>query len=876
MKDINSSLGGGTYPAPDDTPGIIKGITVRNRGVYGRRVGIFTTEPDLEVGAKLHAADYRHEPGVPDSIPDGYQTGKTVELAGVRNYHTIFTFKASAPFHVHANNRLYKNGRMSSAVAEGIASAIAYSPETAKSDFPLGDFTINRNLVARNYVSFTLDIDGVISQFVLDVNKHPALLTADLNHQLTNVNHNLRGYVSVESDGVFPLEQSASWKIHLAVPTTVSVKVPRTNYNVESFPEASALTVTGLAKFQATHLNNDLLNGLDITRTSKTEYDMAPIADAEYATALTVEQLVQNTMDWPDIYPDTADWSIMHNLLPSDFHVLKQDTRYKVALIEISPSYINGDLHQLKSVNYVSGEDRTPAELLVVGRSNINGIYGSRLIDLDESLSQNRLVGLSGELIAVDNDADQYLPEKGNVNGGRATARIYASRLAIAVIAPATNFNHFTPLYRSPAANVTVELNFTRDHVTKPGFVLVDDVYEWSKEVDARAPVALNLPVIPNAIVEKAIAVHATGTIEELNPVVVETNGEWQIQFQDGFSQRDLTFGQTSGSIDFALELKRTAANGSASTNLHWEEQKDYSVSLPTVHGQMELQSIPPVVVDPENNDLVIFQGVLNLPLTSPEGTRNPLYYCSNVDFTANVNDQEAAVASGVFVEPNNYGQDAPGLFSFSIAKSILSDLGPGLHTLNISASLDLLWNETATILGSVQFRNESEISCEGSLPSTTMKLAGSFDLEINGLDKGIAENVYELARIGGENGLEISTPEFVGARDVGVSVPTDADMNKIVHVMIHRYSHDGEILQTHEYDGTLDQLRNRNIAPELEWFDVDGMLVPQTGVSNDLFVELRFTNMEVPFPVEEDEHVTSFMIGSTQIVQACVSGAPA
>ena len=152
--------------------------------------------------------------------------------------------------------------------------------------------------------------------------------------------------------------------------------------------------------------------------------------------------------------------------------------------------------------------------------------------------------------------------------------------------------------------------------------------------------------------------------------------------------------------------------------------------------------------------------------------------------------------------------------------------------------------------------------------------VSDEIDLEINGLDKGIAENVYELARIGGENGLEISAPAFVGNSAVGVSVPNNTDMNKIVHVMIHRYDRLGEILQTHEYDGTLDQLRNRNIAPELEWIEVDDKLVPQNSVSNNLFVELRFMDMEVPFPVEVDEHVTSFMIGSTQIVQACVSGA--
>ena len=705
MKDINSSLGGGTYPAPDeDTPGTIKGITVRNKGLYGRRVGIYTNEPDLVVGSKLHAADYRHTSEVAEAL-DGYPTGKSVELSGMRTYHTIFSFKASAPFHVLSNKLKHKNTRMGSAIASGVLSATAYDPATSVNDFALGDFTLGRGFVARNHISLTLTIAGTNYNFALDTNKHPALLTADLNYQLANVNHNLRAYVAIARDGEISLNQSAIWTIHLAVPTAISVKVPRTNYNVELYDVAESDGSSGLGTFQGTHLNNALLKGLDVQRATMTEYDMTPLTDSQFATAPTVAQLVQDMKTWTNNYPNTADWSIMHILLATDFKVLKQDTRYKIALVEISPSYIDGDLHQLISANYVKGGARTPAEFLIVGRDGSANTYGTRLIDVERSVAQNRLVGLGEEKAEVLNDAKQYLPEKGGINGGGDTARIYASQIAIAVIAPANAFNHFTPLYRTTTEAVTLELNFKRDHVVQPPITLENDEFEWSKENDARVGVALTLDAAPNTVVDKIIANHTTGTIEEVLPTVVENNGKWEIEFRDGFSQRDLTYSQSSGHIDFRLEMTRKAPNNSAATKLNWTQRKDYSVILPDLLGQVELQSVPKFIIDLENNDLVVFTGLINLPDTAPEGTRQPLYYSSTGDFSAKVNGLSEPVAGGTFTKPTNFGQDAAGAFSFSISKSALSEFGPGIHTLEVQVDLDLLWNNSMRIVGEVQFQ---------------------------------------------------------------------------------------------------------------------------------------------------------------------------
>lgn len=705
MKDINSSLGGGTYPAPDeDTPGIIKGITVRNKGLYGRRVGIYTNEPDLVVGSKLHAADYRHTSEAAEAL-DGYPAGKSVELSGARKYHTIFSFKASAPFHLHSSKLNVLNARMGSAIAKGLLTATEYDPATSLTDFPLGNFALPRDQVARNHISFTLTIAGTNYNFALDANKHPALLTADLNYQLANVNHNLRAYVAVAKDGAEALEDSVVWTIHLAVPTTATIKVPRTEYNVELYAGEGALSGTGLGKFQATHLNNALLKGLDVTRANAIEYDMSPLTDAQYATAKTVAQLVDAMKSWTNVYPDTPEWNITHILQPSDFHVLKQDTRYKIALVEVSPQYIDGDLHQLKSAQYANLGVRTPAELLVVNRNTLDGAYGTRLIDVEASIAQNRLVGVDVERVVVGNDTLQYLPEKGSVNGGGDTARLYASQLAIAVIAPANEFNHFTPLYRSPTGNVSLELNFARNSVDQSNFELNNDEYEWSKEADSRIAVALDLNAVPKGTVLKATAVHNTGTIEEVYPTVTQLGDKWHLEFTDGFSQRDLTFNQSAGHIDFTLDILRKAPNDSADTNLRWTQRKDYSVILPAVLGQVELQTVPKFVVDLENEDLVVFKGVINLPTDAPEDSRNPFYYSRGAVYEADVNGNKSAVASGTFTKPTNYGQDAPGLFEFAIKKSVLSEFGPGMHTLNISTELDLLWNSKTTFTGSVQFQ---------------------------------------------------------------------------------------------------------------------------------------------------------------------------
>lgn len=703
MKDIKSSLGGGTYPLADDSPGTLKGVSVRNLGPYGRRVGIFTNGPELVVGAKIHAADYRHTPEDALEIPDGYQSGKTVELSGARNYHKIFTFNAPAPFHVLSKKQLAGNTRLASAVARGVAKATAYDPAFAVTDFLTGDMSTDKELIARNYVSMTLEIGNQNYNFTLDVNKHPAVLTADLNHQIAQINHNLRAYVSVEKIAETELSTMATWSIHLAVPTTATVKVPVTDYKVETFSDTPEST-TGLGAFQPIHLNNSLVNGLEIKRLTMTPYVMSPLVDPKFATAKTVEQLIAGMKTWGFDYPDSATWKKTHILLDTDFAVMKQDTRFNIVLIEVSPQYKNGDLHQLKSVNYLSGGIATPADLLVIPRDSGDGVYGSRLIDIDASLVAGRFVA-PVERANTHRDLSQYLPEHGSHNGGGDTPAIYASRIAIALIAPSTGVVSFTPLYRPASNMVNVEMHYDRNHITQSILALDKTEYEWSKEADARVPVVITLDTPPNTAVDKVIASHATGTIEELTPTVTEVNGKWTVELTDGFSQRDLTYTRQEGTINLGLFLTRDAPNNTAQTKLKWDQAIPYTVKLPDVAVQVVFEAVPRFFLDLENNDPVVFNGSINLPPDALEGLRNPLYYSSDADFRADVNGEIDAVSSGTFVKPTNFGLDAPGLFTYSIPKSTLSDFGVGTHTLNVEVTLHLLWNTTVVVKGSVTFQ---------------------------------------------------------------------------------------------------------------------------------------------------------------------------
>ena len=937
MKDLRSSLGAGTFPAKEDTAGTIKALVVRNLGQYGRRVAIYTDEGELVVGGRVHAADFQHTPKYA-AAPEGFQTGLSVELAAKREYVEIFSFIAPAAFDIIARKKgASQQVRMSSALTHGLEDSTEYNPAVAVNEFQTGNLSLEPGFIGRNFASFTIEVDGTLHDIAFDVMKHPARMTADVNYQLFAIHPQLRCVVAMAED-YETAEAGPGWSVFFSEPKGVQVRFPQTNYTTVNY-EVETDGTLGFGQFQIAHLNNYLDQPIEILGGEPAEYEAVVIEDPRLVSAPDIITLVTSVVrSTQDLQPTGDTWKPEITLAPSDFHTLAEDPRYKVALVGLSPDFNNGDIYYLNKVEVVTGEISKLAELLPVMGTRADGKqYSTRLIDLDASVEAGKLVGTS--LVDIGTDSKQALITRTSLNELQ-----FGKNLAIAVLVPAEGFNRFAPLFRTPESAVTVALTYSRSHFSEPTVEITQRSYLWEKAVDAKATINFQMDTVPGAVIKRVGAIHDSGTLVEENPEVSVYGGRTHVQFKDGFSRRELTFGKTEGEIAVEVELVRTADNKSAATNLFYSSITPYTVTLPTPEPVISIGTVREFVEDVENPQDVVFKG----KITQVGGARFPAYYFEGVKFTFSVGGDNVYTAMGS-IAADGLGLDADYDFRFTITKGALSNYGQGVHQLDVKADITYLWgdeqslttaaqfeilpevegveddiafitptwlnHDTATTMegkgnirivdldsGNVlaegnsietlmasavaggevavdmiygnEFEIDSEISCEGSLPSTTMKLAGSFDLEINGLDKGIAENVYELARIGGENGLEISAPEFAGNSAVGLSVHNDTDMSKIVHVMIHRYGRGGVILQTHEYDGTLDQLRNRNIAPELEWFDVDGMLVPQNSVINDLFVELRFTDMEVPFPVEEDEHVTSFMIGSTQIVQACVSGA--
>lgn len=462
MKDIYSSFGGGTADATDDTSGLIRGIVVRNKGMFGRRVGIFTTEPAVEVGSKIHAADYRMvaEDATEDANAVGYQSGKSVELSAARNYQNIFNFTAPAPFHGIADNSRFLNPRMGDAMAMGIDNAIEYNPAETKNDFPTGYSDMPSEYMTRNCISFAISIANVLSFIHLDVNKHPALLTADLNYQLANINHNLRGIVHIQARSEFEPEIKADWYIDLAVPMGLTVTIPPMNV-VTEVPEwdedfgMMSKTPFSFGSFRTTHLNNTIEMGVVVTRDTIDYVEMPTVIDPYASKAVPVSTLIEEMTKPVDVTTteDSIEFSLM---LPEDkFKVLAQDHRYSVALVDITRSYEAGDFTMLNGVHYVRNGARTPAELLVVERNVRNHYIGSTLIDVERSLAENRLVGFRSEY-RPDTDSEQALGENGGENTNAALN--HTGRVAIAVIVPDDAYNRFTPMYRKANAPVTIEV----------------------------------------------------------------------------------------------------------------------------------------------------------------------------------------------------------------------------------------------------------------------------------------------------------------------------------------------------------------------------------------------------------------------------------
>jgi len=684
MKDIKSSLGGTTFPA-DENPGTLKAIVVRNKGSYGRRIGILAENGTVIAGSKLHAADYRHTPEEIVEFPDGFNSGLAVELSAQRIYHSAFVFNNTIA--TEASGLPSDLKQMSSIIETGISSTESYDPETSGDVFKLDSVLNGREIKGRNHLSFSLILGGQTYHLGLEFNKHPAKLTADLNSALANIHPKLRGVVCLNSRNVDGI--TGEWEIKLAAPNGQILQIPKTNFIVENI-NAAEPGLASYGSFQTLHLNNLIADGIELTATTRTTYEMEPLSDPNFGNAKTVAELVADAFKVEqEITNELEHWGYFFDIPANRFHPYIHDPRYRIALVELSTDYRDGDLHRLEKVTYDAYTGKG-ADLLTVPKdsSNSDPSYGTYLIDIDASLAAGKLVG-GVEPIVLNNDGEQTIVEQGGINYDIANGNIYGTRFAIAVIAPPNYYNGFSPLFRSVATTTPIMVGLQRFTVEPLDFSFEPQVYNWEKTTDNKIPIIFRMEKMDNGVITGAIAGVRDITITEPEPIITE-DGDYQlIEFNDGFSSRDLTFGYSSGTIGVLLKYERELDNASAFTRLNILNNIPYTVITPEVASEIVLDSHPAITIAPESEELVTFTGRVRKPTGADSGLKQPTYYSQNSNIELWINDISV---TGIVSKPT-VGNDSEETFSISLQKDFLSTFGTGTHTLKVDLTLILYWD---------------------------------------------------------------------------------------------------------------------------------------------------------------------------------------
>lgn len=369
MKDIQSSLGGSTYPAETDEAGIVKGVVVRNKGSYGRRIGILTSGASITAGPTAHGADYAYEPIAVETLPEGYTAGVELELSPAREYHKVFEvtgFFASRNIGIletlGAHPDLVGYGEMSNKVA-GLAS------ETEK----LGQVTTTSELRqlergAGNYL-FSLSIHnrGKIYHLGFDGLKHAARLTADLNYQLRKVMPGAVGYFTL-ADTTPGQTQNGEIRPRQILTLYMSVKPEQGDlafmaYRIPNYNLAIALG-DSLLPSTPFHINNELTNHITVNNAGVTTTDPS----GEFVTSYRDEVLPDAqdlieaavTMQMPGVFRDEGDHYLWEPVVDASlFKSYPADPRYRIAVLKLNyPGSLSLTGLKLKGMTYklISGD----------------------------------------------------------------------------------------------------------------------------------------------------------------------------------------------------------------------------------------------------------------------------------------------------------------------------------------------------------------------------------------------------------------------------------------------------------------------------------------------------------------------------------------
>lgn len=465
MKDLFSSKGGVTYPAPQSSTGTLKALVVRNQSEFGRRLAILTEDESLMIGHDVHAADYAFDPEDVE-IPTGFSVGKAIDLAGKRNYFPVFR-AVRIPYPSEQISELVRTGRydlakygqMSDLITEQdpVGSVKHFGPVVATSEL------FNHNGLLNNYhFSFTLSKGESHLNIVLDALKHPARMTADLNSQLAVSLPGVKGFIQMEPDA----EEVGLYTM------TLHLSVNKHAGHVEMHPcrfdfVESLTSENSTIKWHAPHLNSEMTEGVRIELDASTPIgNDIVLSNLTHGTPLSPDALFAQHETMEDVELQERDGFLWYKktIGSESFAPYSRDPRFNIAILELNMSEMPGQTLKLKGVQYQPinfNDDPVPADLLVVSAfGNVVGEDGGEefntvLLQADASIQQGRLTAEFP--FTARNDADVEIGELAGVTG-EMLAILDATEQKKYYIAVITRAEHHDqmPMFREPKGTTLI------------------------------------------------------------------------------------------------------------------------------------------------------------------------------------------------------------------------------------------------------------------------------------------------------------------------------------------------------------------------------------------------------------------------------------
>ena len=466
MKDLFSSKGGVTYPAPQSSTGTLKALVVRNQSEFGRRLAILTEDESLMIGHDVHAADYAFDPEDVE-IPTGFSAGKAIDLAGKRNYFPVFR-AVRIPYPSEQISELVRTGRydlakygqMSDLITEqdAVGSVKHFGPVVATSEL------FSHNGLLNNYqFSFTLSKGENHLNIVLDALKHPARMTADLNAQLAERLPGVKGFIQMEPD----VEEDGLYTMSLYI--SVNKHAEFVEMHPCSFNFADPLTSgNSLIKWHAPHLNTELTEGVRIEPEASTPIGNEVIlSELSQRLPLNPEALFASHETMEDVQLQERDGFLWYKktIGSEGFAPYSHDPRFNIAILELNMPEMPGQTLKLKGVYYQPvnfNDDLIPADLLVVSAfgnvvgENVGEEFNTVLLQADASIQLDRLT--SKFPFTARNDADVEIGELAGVTGevlAHPNVNTEQKKYYIAVITRAERDDQM-PMFREPKGTTLI------------------------------------------------------------------------------------------------------------------------------------------------------------------------------------------------------------------------------------------------------------------------------------------------------------------------------------------------------------------------------------------------------------------------------------